>query len=235
MAIEILGIWRLLMVDRTPPQIQSNGVQHHYMHGLCFDSMWSYRAQARAGHRRWTRLDLEANGYPWAEKDDPEGAGWCVRCCASVLGGRPVPLAYMRLSAAPAGDLASVASALQVLLPQFGIHIWQGSDQAVIQDVADTINGGGGVLARLERRHPLRQIPPCWVWVVGMEAKPVSLCLSCNQARSLLLVGRELQPTWACGYGAKAVLTDEGSWMVRGVDGQAWTGVFSSLIAMVPR
>lgn len=211
------------------------GVQHHYMHGLRFDGMWDYQTRSRTGRKSWARLDLGSDAYPWAQEDDLEGAGWCVRCCASVLGQRPVRLTHMHQSPIPTGDPASVVVALQALLPKFDIHVREGNDPAVAQDVADTIDGGGGVLARLERRHARRQIPACWVWVVGTEAKPVSLCLSGEQTLSLLLVGRELVPAWACGYGARAARTDGERWMVRSVDGQAWSGIFSSLIIMIAR
>ena len=74
----------------------TGGVQHHYMHGLCFDGMWDYQTRSRSGRRSWARLDLGSAAYPWAVEDDPEGAGWCVRCCASVLEQRPVSLTQMQ-------------------------------------------------------------------------------------------------------------------------------------------
>ena len=85
----------------------TGGVQHHYMHGLCFDGMWDYHTRSRKGCKSWARLDLGSDAYPWAQEDDPEGAGWCVRCCASVLGQRPVPLTHMQNSPTPTGDPAS--------------------------------------------------------------------------------------------------------------------------------
>lgn len=219
------------MADKPEPQ----GVQHCFMHGLCFDSMWDYQTRSRSGRKSWARLDLGSAAYPWAQEDDPHGAGWCVRCCASVLGQRPVPLTHMQKSPVPAGDHASVAAALRELLPKFEIDVQLDPCLDLVHRVAQTLKDGGGVLAYLERGHALRQIPPCWVWVVGVEAKPVSLCLSCNQARSLLLVGPELQPAWACGYGAKATLTGEGDWIVRSVDGQTWTGLINPMICLRPK
>ena len=62
----------------------TGGVQHHYMHGLCFDAMWDYQTRSRKGRKSWAHLDLGSAAYPWAVEDDPEGAGWCVRCCASA-------------------------------------------------------------------------------------------------------------------------------------------------------
>ncbi len=219
------------MVDET----QTNGVQQHYMHGLCFDSLWDYQTRSRTGRKSWARLDLGSEAYPWAKEDGPEGAGWCVRCCASVLGQRPVPLTHMQNSPIPTGDPASVAAALQALLPRFSINLQVGARHDFVYEVANTLGAGGGVLARLERRHELRQIPPCWVWVVGTETKPASLCLHDHQTGALLLVGRELEPAWACGYGAKAMFTHEGDWIVRSVDGQTWRGVIGAAIGARPK
>lgn len=211
------------------------GVQHHYMHGLCFDGMWDYQTRSRSGRRSWARLDLGSATYPWAVEDDPEGAGWCVRCCASVLGERPVSLTYMQATPLPRPEPAGVANALHKLLPKFDIDTRYVVDATTLQDVMKVIEAGGGALARLERTHELRKIPPCWVWIVGVEAKPVSFCLSTLQSVGLLLVGRELEPHWASGYGAKAVHNDAGSWLIRSVDGHAWSGRFSSLILSQPR
>ena len=210
------------------------GVQHHYMHGLCFDGMWDYQTRSRSGRRSWARLDLGSAAYPWAVEDDQEGAGWCVRCCASVLGQRPVPLTHMQKAPVPKGDPANVASALRELLPTFEIDVQFGPGQELIHKVANTIGSGGGVLVRLERQHELRQIPSCWVWIVGMEVKRVSLSALSNKPVSMLLVGRELSPPWASGYGAKAVFVDAGALMIRSVDGHAWRAVLSSLVEIKP-
>ncbi|WP_182342472.1 hypothetical protein [Comamonas koreensis] len=212
----------------------TGGVQHHYMRGLCFDSMWDYQTRSRSGRRSWARLDMGSAAYPWAVEDDPEGAGWCVRCCASVLGQRPVSLTRMQKSPVPTGDPANVASALREILPTFEIDVQFGPGQELIHKVANTIGSGGGAIARLERQHELRQIPPCWVWLVGVEVKPASLCALNDQPVSMLLVGRELSPPWASGYGAKATFLDSGGWMVRSVDGHAWRAVLSSLVEIKP-
>ena len=211
------------------------GVQHHYMHGLCFDSMWVYQTRSRSGRRSLVRLDLGSDADPWAKEDDPEGAGWCVRCCASVLGQRPVSLMQMQKTPVPNGEPASVANALHKLLPKFNIDARYAIDATTLQEVERVIAACGGVLARLERRHELRQIPPCWVWIVGVEKKPASLCLSGEPSLMLLLVGRELGPHWASGYGAKAVSADVDSLLIRSVNGQAWGGRFSSLMLIQPR
>ena len=208
----------------------TGGVQHHYMHGLYFDSMWDYQTRSRSGRRSWARLDLGSAAYPWAVEDDQEGAGWCVRCCASVLGQRPVPLTHMQKAPVPKGDPANVASALRELLPTFEIDVQFGPGQELIHKVANTIGSGGGVLVRLERQHELRQIPPCWMWIVGVEVQPASLCALNDQPVSMLLVSRELSPPWASGYGAKAVPLDSHAWTVRSVDGQAWCSSFHSMV-----
>ena len=36
----------------------NGGVQHHYMHGLCFDGMWDYQTRSRTGRKSWARLTL---------------------------------------------------------------------------------------------------------------------------------------------------------------------------------
>lgn len=224
------------MVDESQPEIQGNqrsqhnGVQQYYMHGLCFDSLWKYQTRSRTGRKSWARLDLGPDAYPWAKRDDPEGAGWCVRCCASVLRQRPVPLTHMQHWPIPTGEPASVVAALHALLPWFKIDLQLGASHDFVNEAANTIGAGGGVLARLERHHELRQIPPCWVWVVGMEVKPASLSASNDPPVSMLLVGRELSPPWASGYGAKAVSLDSQAWIVRSVDGQAWCSSFHSMI-----
>ncbi len=208
----------------------NGGVQHHYMHGLCFDGMWDYQTRSRTGRKSWARLDLGSDAYPWAQEDDLEGAGWCVRYCASVLGQRPVSLTHMQKSPVPIGDPANVASTLRGLLPKFEINVQLRTGQEFILKVANTIGVGGGVLARLEREHELRQAPPSWVWIVGME-----LCFAGVQSSSLLLVSRDLTPAWACGYGAKAKLADGERWTICGVDGQAWSGKFSAMILLRPQ
>ena len=49
----------------------TGGVQHHYMHGLCFDGMWDYHTRSRKGRKSWARLDLGSDSYPWTQEDDP--------------------------------------------------------------------------------------------------------------------------------------------------------------------
>ena len=205
------------------------------MHGLRFDGMWDYQTRSRTGRKNWARLDLGSDAYPWAQEDDPEGAGWCVRCCASVLGQRPVSLMQMQKTSVPNGEPASVANALHKLLPKFNIDTRYAVDATTFQDVEKVIAAGGGALACLERRHELRKIPPCWVWIVGVEIRTASLCLSSEPSLMLLLVGRELSPHWASGYGAKAISTDVDSLLIRSVNGQAWGGIFSSLMLIQPR
>ena len=160
----------------------TGGVQHHYMHGLCFDGMWDYHTRSRKGRKSWARLDLGSDSYPWTQEDDPEGAGWCVRCCASVLGQRPVPLTHMQNSPTPTGDPASVAFALRELLPKFEVDVQLCTGQNVIQDVEKVIKGGGSMLVRLKRASGVRQIRPagCGSW------EP-----SCDLLRIALLVRRE--------------------------------------------
>ena len=212
----------------------TGGVQHHYMHGLYFDAMWDYQTRSRKARKSWAHLDLGSAAYPWAVEDDPEGAGWCVRCCASVLGQRPMSLTHMQKTSIPTAEPASVANALHKLLPKFDIDTRYVVDATTLRDVAKVITAGGGVLARLERRHELRKIPPCWVWIVGVETKPASLCMLSESSLRLLLVGRELHPPWTSGYGAKAVWTNVNAWLIRSVDGNAWSGSFSSMICLWP-
>ena len=214
--------------------VHSAGVQHYYMHGLRFDGMWDYQTHSRSGRRSWARLDMGSAAYPWAVEDDPEGAGWCVRCCASVLGQRPVPLTHMQKAPIPTGEPASVASALRKLLPKFDIDMRDVVVGTTLQDVAKVIEAGGGAIARLERSHELREIPPCWVWIVGVETMPLSRWLSTEQSVGLLLVGRELEPPWASGYGARATFSDAGSWLIRSVDGHVWSGSISAMICISP-
>ncbi len=213
------------------------GVQHHYMHGFCFDGGWAYRARSRADRLRWRRLDLGSDGDLGSLKEDPEGAGWCLRCCASVLGQRPVSLAVMRQYPASAGEPAHVAMVLRALLPSHDIDILQPMDQLAVEmmkRIAIVLESGGGVLARLQRKHALRSIPRCWVWIVGVETKHASLNETDNPALALLLVTRELGPPWCSGYGAKAIWTNE-SMTIRSVDGQVWTGMFDAVIGVLPK
>lgn len=211
----------------------AGGVQHHYMRGLRFDSEWAYQAYSRTGHPYWARLDL-GSADSQAGEGDPERVQWCVRRCASVLGQRPVSLARMRRTPIKASDPESVVRALRQLLPKHEVEIRHVVDATVCRDVASVIASGGGVLARLERRHPIRPTPPCWVWVVGVEMQPLGQGWSTEQTPALLLVGPELGPPWTSGYGAKAMLTDVGAWMIRSVDGHAWAGAFGPMILLCP-
>ena len=215
--------------------VRFEGVQHHYMRGLCFDSLWSYQTRSRSGRAVCSYLDLGADAYPWSQEDDPEGAGWCVRCCASVLSQRLVSLTHVQHVAIPTGEPASLVSVLHQLLPKCEIDVRHTIDKTAMAEILNVIGSGGGVLARMERQHQLRQILPYWVWIVGVETKPVPLCLSGMQTQALLMVGRELSPPWTSGYGAKARLVGIGEWMIRSVDGQAWSGAFSSMICLRPR
>ena len=217
----------------------TGGVQHHYMHGLCFDGMWDYHTRSRKGRKSWARLDLGSDAYPWAQEDDPEGAGWCVRCCASVLGQRPVPLTHMQNSPTPTGDPASVAFALRELLPKFEVDVQLCTGQNVIQDVEKVIKDGGSMLVRLKRASGVRQIPPSWMWIVGVELRPVARCALGAQGTpktpALLLVGRGLEPSWASGYGVKAICEEDALWSVRSVDGQTWSAVVSCVVRISPK
>ena len=215
------------------------GVQHYYMHGLCFDAMWNYQTRSRTGRKSWARLDLGSDAYPWAQEDDLEGAGWCVRCCASVLGQRPVSLTHMQNSPTPTGDPARVAFALRQLLPNFQIYVQSGAGQDVGHDVENVIKAGGTMLVRLKRASGVRQIPPSWMWIVGVELRPLAHCAlgahGAPKTPALLLVGRGLEPSWASGYGVKAICEEDAIWSVRSVDGQAWRAEVSCVVRICPR
>ena len=216
----------------------NGGVQHHYMHGLCFDGMWDYQTRSRTGRKSWARLDLGSDAYPWAQEDDLEGAGWCVRCCASVLGQRPVSLTHMQNSPTPTGDPARVAFALRQLLPNFQIYVQSGAGQDVGHDVENVIKAGGTMLVRLKRASGVRQIPPSWMWIVGVELRPLAHCAlgahGAPKTPALLLVGRGLEPSWASGYGVKAICEEDAIWSVRSVDGQAWRAEVSCVVRICP-
>lgn len=215
------------------------GVQHHYMHGLRFDGVWDYQTRSRTGRKSWARLDLGFKAYPRAQEDDPEDAGWCVRCCASVLGQRPVSLTHMQNSPTPTGDPARVAFALRELLPNFQIDVQFGASQDVVHDVENVIKAGGTMLVRLKRASGVRQIPLSWMWIVGVELRPVAHCALGTQKTpetpALLLVGRGLEPSWGSGYGVKAICGEGAIWSVRSVDAQTWRAVVSCVVRICPR
>ena len=215
-------------------EAHAEGVRHHYMRNLRFDSEWAYQAYSRTGRSYWARLDLGSTDSQSVESD-PEGVQWCARRCASVLGQRPVSFARLRRTPIETSDPVSVVMALRQLLPKHEVEIRHTVDATACRDVASIIASGGGVLARLERQHPIRRIPPGWVWVVGVELEPLSHGVEAEQTPAFLLVGPELGPLWASGYGAKATLTDVGTWRIRSVDGHAWAGTFGSMILWVPQ
>ena len=227
------------MADENP----RGGLQHHYIHGLCFDSMWSYQIQSRAGRKGWARLEPGRSADPKAAELDPEGASWCVRGCASVLGLRPVSLTRMKKLLGVAPDMAQVAAALVALLPGFDVRMQTGLNQTELQGVIQEIQAGGSMLVRLARVSTMRQTPSSWMWVVGVELRPAWHCALSATGKTakdpgilaLLLAGRGFGAPWASGYGAKAIEQEGAIWSVRSVDGQTWRAVVSCAVRIFPR
>lgn len=243
MLLQVLSAWGLLiMANEMPGGALRTGVQHHFVHGLRFDTMWSYQVQSREGRKDWIRLNLETDTYPGERTFDSGGAMWCVRCCASVLAQRPVPLKRLHKMLYGRCDGAHVAAALAALLPGFDVHMENGLNRALFQDTSQLVQAGGSMLLRLERAGAKHQQPPSWMWVVGVELRNSERGVSGmfgidqpTQTSALLLIGRDLLPSWASGYGAKAICDEDGTWSVRGVDAQTWQGVVSCAVRICPR
>ena len=229
------------MPNEMPGGAIRTGVQHHFVHGLRFDTMWSYQVHLRTGRKDWIHLNLAARADTEGMEVDPEGAMWCVRRCASVLAQRLVPLKQLHKLLVANADGSQVAAALATFLPGFDVHMQNGLNRAQLQDAHQLIQAGGSMLLRLERVSEKHQTS-CWMWVVGVELRNpehgVSSVFGAEQlanTKALLLIGRELLPSWASGYGAKAIWDEDGIWSVRGVDAQVWQGVVSSAVRISPR
>lgn len=230
------------MPNKTPNGAPSTGVQHHFVHGLRFDTMWSYQVRLGNGREDWIRLNLSARADTEGKEVDPQGAMWCLRCCACVLAQRPAPLKRLHKLLYGRCDGAYVAAALAALLPGFGIHMENGLNRALLHDTSQLLQAGGSMLLRLERANAKHQKSACWMWVVGVELRNSERGVSGmfgtdqpTQTSALLLVGRDLLPSWASGYGAKAICYEDGICSVRGVDAQTWKGVVSCAVRIFPR
>ena len=114
-----------------------------------------------------------------------------------------------------------------------------GPSQNVFHDAENVIKAGGTMLVQLKRASGVRQIPPSWMWIVGVELRPVAHCALGAQGTpekpALLLVGRGLEPSWASGYGVKAICGEDAIWSVRSVDGQTWRAVVSCVVRISPK
>nr|WP_312989504.1 hypothetical protein [Comamonas koreensis] len=230
------------MPNKTPNGAPRTGVHHHFVHGLRFDTMWSYQVRLGNGRKDWIRLNLAAHADTEGFEVDPEGAMWCVRCCASVLAQRPTSQMRLHKLLTVEADGGQVAAALAALLPGFDVEVQSGLIWELLRDTHQLIHVGGSMLVRLERaRSKLRPLP-CWMWVVGVEVRTAEHDESgvlapepLADTPALLLVGRGLEPSWASGYGVKAICSEDAIWSVRSVDGQTWSGVLNCVVRICPR
>lgn len=190
----------------------------HFMAGLRFEGLWRYAVRRTPGGRHvWQRLLCEMREVPSPPTAaDPEGAWWCARRCAAVLG--QLPWETMCKVPTPSAAPAQLAQALGPVLPACRLQILSTCQVRALEGV---LASGGGLLVRLHRQGARH-----WVWVVGIERR--------GRSGSLLVVAPRWLAPWGCGYGARLWVQGTGRWTLRGTDGQRLEGLGLEALGVLP-
>lgn len=203
----------------------AEGLVHHYMRGIRFDGLWEYQVKNASGRLRWSHLpmdDADTNSV------DPEGLGWCLSRCLSVLSQQPFQIVSFEVSRLLA--LKGEAAEWNLLIYGRSIRYAKMAQDNGIGYLATLLTKGGCALLKLELMRKRRQqatIVSAWMWMIGLEQigipqdSHVTTVVTDRDARAVLLVGLKVAAPWASGYGARLSRTADGGWVLRSTDGHS--------------
>lgn len=157
---------------------------------------------------------------------DPEGLGWCLSRCLSVLSQQRFQIVSVEVSR---------LLALKCEAADWNVHIYGRSIQyaKMAQDIgigylAMLLTEGGCALLKLELMGKRRQqvtVASAWMWVIGVEQIGIrkgshgTTVVADREARAVLVVGLKVAAPWASGYGARLTGTKDGGLILRSTDG----------------
>lgn len=201
----------------------AEGLVHHYMLGIRFDGLWEYQVKYPSGRLHWMHLpmdDVDANSV------DPEGLGWCLSRCLSVLSQQPFQIVSVEVSRLLA--LKREAAEWNVLVYGRSIRYAKMAQDNGIGYLATLLTKGDCALLKLEligKRRQRATNVSAWMWVIGVEKMGIpqdshaTNVLADREARAVLVVGLKVAAPWASGYGARLSGTADGGWVLRSTDG----------------
>ena len=201
----------------------AQGLVHHFMRGIRFDGLWEYQVKNSSGRLRWMHLPMDDAD---ANSADPEGLGWCLTRCVSVLSEEPFQIVRAEVSRLLA--LKVGAADWSELVYGRSIRYTKITQDISIGYLATLLRDGGCALLKLEKSGKRRQkvtIASAWMWVMGVEQigttqkSHVTTVVADEEVRAVLVVGLKFVAPWACGYGARLSGSADGGWILRSTDG----------------
>lgn len=157
---------------------------------------------------------------------DPEGLGWCLSRCLSVLSQKPFQIVSVEVSRLLA--LKGEAAEWNVLVYGRIIRYAKIAQDIGIGYLTTLLAQGGSALLKLELIGKRRQqvtIVSAWLWVIGVDQMDVpreshvTTDVADREARAVLIVGLKVAAPWASGYGARLSGTKDGGLILRSTDG----------------
>lgn len=201
----------------------AEGLVHHYMRGIRFDGLWEYQVKNASGRLRWSHLpmdDADTNSV------DPEGLGWCLSRCLSVLSQQPFQIVSVEVSKLLA--LKGETAEWNVLVYGRSIRYAKMAQDIGSGYLATLLAKGGCALLKLElicKRRQQATFVSAWMWVIGVEQigiaqdSHLTTAAADRETRAVLLVGLKVAAPWASGYGARLSETEDGGWVLQSTDG----------------
>ena len=220
-------------------------LQHRYMRGLRFDGLWEHPVKTPAGRWRWKALPLLEAPSASAEHQDPEGVWWCISRCIAFMAQRDLKAFKLpkgrRTERSPRLATEEVVHVLQEGLLGHAVQVLEIGAADAVTDLATVPNDHGSALLRLERTVGGRGgASACWIWMVGVETLHQDLAEDRTPSdtaglfNALLVVGSRWPAPWGCGFGAKVLCQEGGSWKLSSVDGEVMRGRLTAWIDVTP-
>lgn len=215
-------------------------LEHRYLQGLRFAGAWAYPMTLPSGRRRWQTLPLLEPSSVRTADHDPQGAWWCVRRCAAVMGQRSLRSLRAVQQWSPAPEAAQVAQALQELLPSCLVYPSHLFSELPMAHIARLLDNGGCALLRLAfMPYAGNTAKVYWAWVVGVETccfvtRGEAPAITKETLQALLLVGQRWAAPWGSGFGAKLQRAGTERCMLCSVDGQRLQGSCTAVVVVTP-
>lgn len=215
-------------------------LEQRYLQGLRFAGTWEYPVALPSGRRRWQTLPLLEASPARTADPDPQGAWWCIRRCAAVMGQQSWRLLRTAKQCSPQPEAAQVVQALQELLPNCLVHAPSFPSELPMAHIARLLHHGGCALLQLGFMPRIGNTATVyWAWVVGVEtcrvvAPSEDQIITTETLQALLVVGQRWSAPWGSGFGAKLQRGNIERCMLCSVDGQRLQGSCTAVVAVAP-